>query len=109
MFAVSRRSGAPLPRLSSLDRAKLQPAEASIQSLLASLVSQPSLIFQIVGKTIPVGGVIPPEIKGPPKDRGPWPSNLGPEAVGSWTEDLAPGTSVLGTRPSTAIANNVTL
>ena len=31
-------------------------------------------------------------------------SNLGPEAIGSWTEDLAPRTAVLGTRPSTVTA-----
>ena len=31
-------------------------------------------------------------------------SNLGPEAIGSWTEDLAPRTAVLATRASTVTA-----
>ncbi|MBO9468460.1 hypothetical protein J7443_24770, partial [Tropicibacter sp. R15_0] len=34
----------------------LQLAEASIQSLRVSLFSQPSLILQFTGQSIPVGG-----------------------------------------------------
>ena len=34
------------------------------------------------------------------KNRVPRSPNLGPEAIGSWTEDLVPWTVVLATRPS---------
>ena len=47
---ASRRSGAPHPILSSLALAEPQLAEASMLSLRASLVSQPSLILQLVGQ-----------------------------------------------------------
>jgi hypothetical protein len=45
-----------LIRSSLPDSVKLQPAEASIRSLRASLVFQPSLILQLRDKSIPVGG-----------------------------------------------------
>ena len=54
--AMSRRSGAQPPRLSRLDPAELQPAEASIRYLPASIIFQPSLIFHFKGQSIPVGG-----------------------------------------------------
>jgi len=50
---ASRRSGAPHPLSSSLALAELQLAEASILSLRASLVSQPSLILQFAGQNYP--------------------------------------------------------
>ncbi|NRB34970.1 MAG: hypothetical protein HRU31_09525, partial [Rhodobacteraceae bacterium] len=55
---ASPRSGA-LPRQSlRLVPVELQPAEASIQSLRASLVAQPLLILQFAGQSIPVGGTL---------------------------------------------------
>jgi hypothetical protein len=49
-------------------------------------------------------GVLPIKFQGPrTEDRGPRPSNLGPEAIGSGTEDRAPRSVVLGTRPSIGI------
>ena len=55
MSAASRRSGAPPRQSSLLAPAELQPAEASIKSLRASLVFQPLLILQFEGYPIPVG------------------------------------------------------
>ena len=56
MSAASRRSDAQPRQSSPLVPAELQPAEASIQSLRASLVFQLSLILQFTGQSIPVGG-----------------------------------------------------
>lgn len=54
--AASRRSDAQPRRSSRLVPAELQPDEASIQSLQASLFFQPSLILQLRDKTIPIDG-----------------------------------------------------
>ena len=67
---MSRRTGAPPRQSSPLALAELQLAEASIQSLPASLAFQPSLIRQLRDKSIPGGG---PTAEGYSKGNGQYP------------------------------------